>query len=101
MSYGYVIVDVHVSDPEAFKPYAAEAPPSAKALGGEYLVRGNHIEVLEGGWTPPRLTVIRFPSFEAAKQWYHGEQYSQARAKRAGTTSHFNMVLVEGVSAPV
>jgi uncharacterized protein (DUF1330 family) len=101
VAYGYVLVDVIVSNPDEFKKYAVEAPASARALGGEYLVRGDHIQVLEGQWSPSRLTVIQFPSFDVAKQWYDSEQYSQARAKRAGTTSRFNMVLVEGVQAPI
>jgi uncharacterized protein (DUF1330 family) len=101
VTYGYVLVDVQVSNPEAFKQYAAEAPAAAHALGGQYLVRGGKIEVLEGEWNPNRLTVIQFPSFEAAKQWYDGDLYRQARAKRAGAASRFNMVLVEGMAAPV
>jgi uncharacterized protein (DUF1330 family) len=97
VAYGYVLVDVNVSNPEEFKNYATQAPAAALALGGEYLVRGGKSEVLEGDWVPPRLTVIKFPSYDTAKQWYDGEMYRQARAKRAGTTHHFNMVLVEGV----
>lgn len=101
MAYGYVIVDMNISDMEQYKKYMAEAPAAIKALGGEYLVRGGKLESLEGTWAPVRMAVLRFPSFEAAKQWYDGEMYTQARAKRVGATSHFNMVLVEGVDAPV
>ena len=45
--------------------------------------------------------MLRFPSFEGAKAFYDGEMYKAARAKRAGATQFFNMVLVEGVAAPV
>jgi uncharacterized protein (DUF1330 family) len=101
MAYGYLIVDMNITNLEQYKAYMAEAPAAVKAAGGEYLVRGGKSEVLEGDWQPPRMAVLRFPSFEAAKSFYDGEMYRQARAKRAGTTSHFNMVLVEGVQAPV
>jgi uncharacterized protein (DUF1330 family) len=47
------------------------------------------------------MAVLRFPSFAQAKAWYEGEMYQQARQKRIGATSHFNLVLVEGVDAPV
>ena len=39
--------------------------------------------------------------FEVAKAFYDGEMYRKARAKRIGTTEFFNMILVEGVCAPV
>ena len=48
-----------------------------------------------------RIAMLRFPSFEAAKAFYDDELYKQARTQRAGATAFFNMVLVEGVAAPV
>jgi uncharacterized protein (DUF1330 family) len=101
MAYGYLIVDMSISDMEQYKQYMADAPAAVKAAGGEYLVRGGKWEVMEGEWQPARMAMIRFPSFEAAKSFYDGEMYRQARAKRAGATQFFNMVLVEGVDAPV
>jgi uncharacterized protein (DUF1330 family) len=97
----YIIVDMNISDLEGYKQYMAAAPASIQAAGGEYLVRGGRLESMEGDWHPSRMAVLRFPSYDAARQWYDGELYRQARTKRAGTTSHFNMVLVEGVDAPV
>lgn len=97
----YLIVEMHIRDPEQYKQYMAEAPAAVKAAGGEYLVRGGRHESLEGDWNPHRVAMLRFPSFEAAKAFYDGEMYRAARAKRIGTTEYFNMVLVEGVAAPV
>jgi uncharacterized protein (DUF1330 family) len=97
----YLIVESKITDPEQFKQYMAAAPEVAKVFGGEYLVRGGQIAVLEGDWTPPRLTVLRYPSFAAAKAMYDSPAYTAARALRAGATALFNMVLVEGVEAPV
>ena len=97
----YIIVDMQISDMDQYKQYMADAPAAVKAAGGEYLVRGGRFEVMEGQWQPARMAMLRFPSFEQAKAFHDGEMYRQARAKRAGTTSFFNMVLVEGVEAPV
>jgi uncharacterized protein (DUF1330 family) len=97
----YIVVESKISDPEQFKKYMAAAPEIARAFGGEYLVRGGRIEVLEGNWQPPRMTVLRYPSFDAAKQMYASPAYVAARQLRAGATAVFNMVLVEGVDAPV
>ena len=101
MAFGYVIVDMNISDMDAYRQYMAAAPASIQAAGGEYLVRGGQIQSVEGDWQPARMAVLRFPSFAQAKAWYEGEMYQQARQKRLGATSHFNLVLVEGVDAPV
>jgi uncharacterized protein (DUF1330 family) len=71
------------------------------AAGGEYLVRGGRHETLEGDWQPARIAMLRFPSFEQAKAFYDSEMYRLARAKRDGATEFFNLILVEGVAAPV
>jgi len=101
MAVAYLIVEMHVTDPERYKRYMAEAPAAVKAGGGEYLIRGGKQETLEGDWNPHRVALLRFPSYEQAKAFYGGEMYSSARELRAGTTEYFNMVLVEGVAAPV
>ncbi|AMO21910.1 DUF1330 domain-containing protein [Ramlibacter solisilvae] len=97
----YLIVTMHITNPEQYKQYMAKAPEAVKAAGGEYLVRGGRHEVLEGDWQPHRVAMLRFPSYEQAKAFYDGEMYTSARKLRAGTTDYFNMVLVEGVAAPV
>ena len=101
MPAAYLIVDMQINDMDQYRRYMAEAPAAVKAAGGEYLVRGGQFEVLEGQWQPARVAMLRFPSFEQAKAFYEGEQYRQARAKREGATAFFNMILVEGVDAPV
>ncbi|MFO1252403.1 MAG: DUF1330 domain-containing protein [Inhella sp.] len=92
----YLIVASKIRDPEAFKAYMAAAPAAIAAAGGEYLVRGGAIDVLEGDWRPARLTVIRFPSMVEARAWYEGPGYQTARALRQGATEYFDMTLVEG-----
>ncbi|MFN9746128.1 MAG: DUF1330 domain-containing protein [Betaproteobacteria bacterium] len=97
MPAAYLIVESQITDPERFKAYMALAPEAVKAFGGEYLVRGGRMHVLEGDWQPPRMTVLRFPDFESAKAMYDSPAYVQARAARDGATAMFNMVVVEGV----
>ena len=101
MTPAYIIVDMKVSNPEQYKQYMAAAPAAVAAAGGEYLVRGGKFEVLEGQWQPARIAMLRFPSFDQAKAFYDAEMYRAARAQRAGATEFFNMVLVEGIAAPV
>jgi uncharacterized protein (DUF1330 family) len=99
MPAGYVIVEMKISDPERYKEYMSAAPATIAAAGGEYLVRGGRHQALEGDWQPARLAVLKFPSLEQAKAWYDGERYRAARARRAGATEYFNMVVVEGFEA--
>ena len=62
---------------------AIEAAREIEAAGGEYLVRGGDFKVLEGdGMKPTRLVLIRFPSEEHFKTWYHSEEYQKVRAIR-------------------
>ena len=101
MPDAYVLVDMQISDVEQYKQYMADAPATVKAAGGEYVVRGGRFETLEGNWTPSRMAMLKFPSYEAARAWYDSESYRAARSKRAGATVFFNMILVEGVASPV
>jgi len=97
MAAGYIVVEMKISDPARYKEYMADAPATIAAAGGEYLVRGGRSETIEGDWAPARMAILKFPTYEQAKAWYDGERYRQVRAKRAGATEFFNMVLVEGV----
>ena len=96
MPHAYVIVEMKISDPERYKQYMAAAPSVLKAHGGEFVVRGGALEVLEGEWKPARMAVLRFPSLQAAKAFYDDPLYFEARALRDGATEYFNMVAVEG-----
>jgi hypothetical protein len=96
MPNGYVIADVEVSDPERYRGYTVLSPGAIAAAGGEFVVRGGRHETLEGDWTPGRMVVVKFPSFEAARAFYESALYSAARAQRAGATSKFNLIVVEG-----
>ena len=97
----YLIVEMHIIDMERYKQYMAKAPACVKAFGGEYIVRGGRQETLEGDWQPHRVALLRFPSYDQAKAFYDDGPYKEVRKLRLGATEYFNMVLVEGVTAPV
>ena len=100
MTAAYLIVESQITDPAKFQAYIDAAPAVVRQFAGEYLARGGRMTVLEGDWAPPRLTVLRYPSVEAAQAMYDSPAYRAARELRAGATACFNMVLVEGVDAP-
>lgn len=96
MAHGYVIAQITVTDPVAYRDYVAAVTPLVEEHGGEYLVRGGHAETLEGVAPGERVVVIRFPSLAAAREWYFSDEYAEVkRLRQAASTSV--QTLVEGV----
>lgn len=96
MPKAYVIVDMEVTDPEAYERYRALAAPAVEAAGGRYIVRGGTTEVLEGDRVPNRVVVLEFADMAAATAWYHSPAYAEARDARAGAAIG-SLIAVEGV----
>lgn len=96
MAFGYVIAQITVTDPVIYPKYLALVTPTVEHFGGEFLVRGGRSESHEG--TPPgeRNVVIRFPSYQAAQNWYHSELYAEAKALRQSASTSVQTI-VEGI----
>lgn len=95
---GYIVVDITaVHDPDTYAEYRASVSPQLEAAGGEYLVRGGNIHVLEGEWAPGRLVIVRFKSVEEARRWWEAPEYARLKRLRQRST-HTNMILVEGAA---
>jgi len=93
----YVIVNVHVTDPELYKEYAAGAPAAIERFGGRYLARAGEVEVREGSCSPERLVVLEFPDVGTARAWYESDEYTALREIRErAATAEF--VITEGVA---
>ena len=45
--------------------------------GGRFLANSADPTPLEGGWVPPNLSVVEFPSYEAAYSFYHSDEYQE------------------------
>ncbi|MDP6550063.1 MAG: DUF1330 domain-containing protein [Dehalococcoidia bacterium] len=91
----YLVVDIDVTDPEAYEEYRSLVPPLIAKYGGRYLVRGGAFEKLEGGWTPKRLVLLEFPSAGRAKEFYESEEYRPVKEIRL-RSANSSVVLVEG-----
>lgn len=92
----YVIVDVEVKDPAGYKPYLAAVPALIRKHGGEYLVRGASLEVIEGTWKPTRIVVLRFPDRAAAQAFIDDPEYLPLKEIRH-RVARTDMVLVDGM----
>jgi uncharacterized protein (DUF1330 family) len=92
----YVIYQGEILDPVRYEEYKAQGAASIAAYGGRYVVRGGDFDVLEGDAPAGRTVVLEFPSREAAVEWYHGPEYSAARAIREGA-ARARMYVVDGI----
>jgi uncharacterized protein (DUF1330 family) len=92
----YLIAQVTIHDPEAYRGYTARSPEIIAKHGGRFLARGGTTEVLEGSADNRRLVIVEFPSMEAARAFYNSAEYQQAKAIRA-PASEAQFVIVQGI----
>lgn len=92
----YIITQVDVHDPRTFDEYRAKAGPVLAKFGGQFLVRGGAMEVLEGDWPYPRGVLIKFRDRETAKRWHESEEYGEIKKLRHAS-ARANMIVVDGI----
>ena len=93
---GYVIANIDVKNPEAYKEYIDKVKPIVEKFGGEYLVRNGEYKVIDGEWKYPRTVIIKFPTYEKALEWYSSEEYKPVKPIRL-MNSVGNMIIIKGV----
>ena len=97
----YLIADItSIKDEKTYAAYRSRVSPGLKAAGGQYLVRGGPVEVLEGDWSPSRVVIVRFISVDGARRWWHSPEYAELKQMRQASTAT-NMILVPGVEDEV
>jgi uncharacterized protein (DUF1330 family) len=94
---GYVVAEISVTDPEAYKQYAATVLPIAAKFSGKYLVRGGQTVAVEGDPPSGRIVVIEFDSLAAARSFEESPDY-QAIAPLRRKAAHSRVFLVEGTA---
>ncbi len=92
----YMIVNMEVKDPAAYEDYKAKVPALIARHGGEYLVRGGKLEVLEGDWKPTRLVLFRFPDVAAVHAFHDDPEYQPYKTLRQ-RVCRTDAVVVEGI----
>lgn len=93
----FLLVQATVTDREGFKAYNAALPPIYAKYGGSYaaLVPAPLVEVLEGEPEHRSVVISRFPSRQAALDFWHSPEYTAAKQLRAGKGT-FYVALLEG-----
>jgi uncharacterized protein (DUF1330 family) len=90
----YFVIDLDIHDAGGFDEYARAVSPILQKYDARYLVRRQPVEVLEGEWTPKRLTVIEFPSKARAREFYDSREFREIAGLRF-RSAKANLVLVE------
>lgn len=93
----YLVVDTDLTDPEAYEEYKLKARPIAEKYGGEYLARGGKMVLKESElWSPKRLVLVRFATFEQAEKFYESPEY-QAILPISAKAAKRTVVILEGI----
>lgn len=95
MPKAYLIVEVETIDPELMAKYREGTPAAIARHGGKFIVRGGATQTLEGGWNPPRLVVVEFPSMQKAQEFYACPHYKPLLEMRLKAGKN-KAILVEG-----
>ncbi len=86
----YIIGRVQVTDWTRYAEYMKLTPGIIAQYGGRFIARGGEFLTLEGPEETNRVVIIEFPTYEAAQQFFHSEEYSHAKTLREGAANaHF------------
>ena len=92
----YIIAHVDVTDPQQYEQYKVLSSKAIAAHGAEICIRGGAVEMLEGGWSPSRIVLLKFPNMAAARAFYDSAEYQLAKQARAGAAT-MRMVAIQGL----
>lgn len=91
----YLIATETVHDEAMFARYRQEVIKTLAPFGGQFIVRGGNLTVLEGAWPRARTVIIEFPSRAAAEGWYASDDYRKIISLRLDSTKG-DLVIADG-----
>ena len=94
----YLIAQLDVKDHKEYRErYGISVVEMLQKIGAEPLAAAAAPTVLEGEWKGNWTVVIRFPSMQAATDWYNSAEYQPLKNLRIGElTTGGSAVFVEG-----
>jgi len=94
----YMVVNLAVTDADTYRNYEKGFFAILKKYGGEFITYDDKPITLEGDAPREgRMIIFRFPSEQAAQDWYADADYqSLSEHRRAGTKLEF-LTLVHGL----
>lgn len=80
----YMVIQATVTNPGQFAEYAQRVPAMVEKYGGSYRALGGEVETLEGEWDHQALVISEWPSMEAARTFWHSDEYAELKKAREG-----------------
>ena len=93
---GNAVARIEVTDAAACPAHVAMVGPIVERLGSSFPPRGGRPESYERRPAGSRRAAIRFPSYQAAQDWYHSEDQAEARAPRQSASTSVQTIM-EGI----
>lgn len=94
----YIVVNLVVEDADEYRKYEKGFFPILKRFGGEFVTFDDNQETFEG--SDPlagRSILFKFPSEQAARDWYNDKDYQTlSEFRRAGTSLKY-LTMVRGL----
>lgn len=95
----YVIAGYDITDHRHFEEYGPGVMPLLLRHGAEVLAADFESETLEGEARKVNV-VLKFPSAEAARNWYNDPAYGPVRQIRLDSTEGGYIVMAKELKAP-
>jgi len=92
----YLLARVEITDWDRYKEYTKKTPGVIAKYGGRFIVRAGDMVTLEGPEETRRVVLIEFPSYEKAKEFYHSQEYQEAKKLREGAATG-QFLVIDGV----
>ena len=92
----YLVANYKITDADGYAAYPPAVAPTLAPFEGEVLVVDFDSEPVEGKPLPVTI-VVKFPSKDAAKAWYHSEEYQAVVRLRTDNTEGY-VVFVDGIA---
>lgn len=94
----YIVANFTVHDAEEYRKYEKGFFPILKKHNGEFFTYDDNADTLEGNSPREgRVVLFKFPSEQAARDWYNDPDYQAlSEFRRAGTELEF-ITLIHGL----
>ncbi len=80
----FMFIQAEITDPKRFMEYAKRTPALVQKFGGRYRSMRGEVEQLEGKTDNRKIVVSEWPSMDAARRFWHSEEYAEIKKLRDG-----------------
>ena len=92
----FLVADIRVINREKYDDYRRRFRACVAHHRGHFLARGQEVQVIQGGWHPPRMLLVEFADSADASAMLASEEYRELEQSR-GNCAMFDIVILEGL----